>query len=446
MKSFGATALVGRLGWWLKVACIVGWMGSLAWGQELRFQRDIAPVLRERCVGCHQAGKAKGSYRLDTFELLMKAGSSGLTPVVPGKPGESRLATILREKDEEDRMPQDAEALTVEEIGLVERWIVEGARYDGPDPVLAWVVEEELPEAPDRYGRPWPVMALAWNPEGTRLAVAGYREVRIHGTNGALLHRLGRMPERIAGLAWGVGERLAVAGGRPGRGGELWMLTGMDGTRQRLGTSGDLMLAVAFSPDGSRLLAGGTDQALSVYSAGDGRRQLHLPHHADWVTAVAWSPDGNRFGSASRDRTARVCSAKTGEGESAFTEHGTVVGGLVFGLEGKWIWSGGRDRRLRAWDGGNSEQKKNLDGWGDEVFAVVLGGGRIWAASRDGRVGSYRAEDGGKPREFRVPGERLTALAVSEVGRWIAVGTQSGRVQIRRMESEEKPVTEWRQE
>lgn len=418
----------------------------MALGEEVRFQRDIAPLLRERCVGCHQAGKAKGSYRLDTFELLLKAGSSGLTPVVPGMPGESRLATILREKDVEDRMPQDAEALTEEEIGLVERWIVEGARYDGPDPVLAWVVEEELPEAPDRYGRPWPVMALAWNPEGTRLAVAGYREVRIHGTNGALLHRLGRMPERIAGLAWGVGERLAVAGGRPGRGGELWMLNGMDGARQRLGTSGDLMLAVAFHPDGSRLLAGGTDQALSVYSVSDGRRQLYLPHHADWVTAVAWSPDGNRFGSASRDRTARVCSARTGEGKSAFTEHGAVVGGLAFGLDGKWIWSGGRDRRLRAWDAGNSEQKKNLDGWGDEVFAVVLGGGRIWAASRDGRVGSYGAEDGGKPRQFRVTGERLAALAVSEAGRWIAVGTQSGQVQIRRMESEEKPVAEWRQE
>src|SRR3954454_7011607 len=54
---------------------------------SVSFKRDVAPVLLQRCQGCHGPDKVKGEYRLDTLRRLMKAGSSGDAPIVAGKPG-----------------------------------------------------------------------------------------------------------------------------------------------------------------------------------------------------------------------------------------------------------------------------------------------------------------------------------------------------------------------
>src|SRR5688500_12819933 len=102
--------------------------------EPVSFTRDIAPVLREKCLTCHGAEKAKGNYRLDTFELLNKPGSSKTAPIAPGKPSQSHLYELLTASDEDDRMPQKDEPLPKAQIAMIERWIREGAEFDGPDP------------------------------------------------------------------------------------------------------------------------------------------------------------------------------------------------------------------------------------------------------------------------------------------------------------------------
>ena len=49
------------------------------------FTRDIAPILVQKCQGCHGPDKPKGGYRLDTFDRLMKPGDGGTAPLVPGE-------------------------------------------------------------------------------------------------------------------------------------------------------------------------------------------------------------------------------------------------------------------------------------------------------------------------------------------------------------------------
>ena len=98
------------------------------------FLRDVAPILRERCTGCHDGRKAKGKYRLDSFDWLRKPGSSGESPVVPGDPAKSPLHRLLLAPDPDDRMPKDADPLPAAQIDRIARWIREGAAFDGPDP------------------------------------------------------------------------------------------------------------------------------------------------------------------------------------------------------------------------------------------------------------------------------------------------------------------------
>ena len=57
-------------------------------GQEVEgagavsFSKGIAPILAKKCVACHGPEKSKGHFRLDSFELLMKAGESKSASVV----------------------------------------------------------------------------------------------------------------------------------------------------------------------------------------------------------------------------------------------------------------------------------------------------------------------------------------------------------------------------
>ena len=59
------------------------------------------------------------------------------------------------------------------------------------------------------------------------------------------------------------------------------------------------VFALAWSPDGSRLMTGGgADQQVRLWDAATGATIVTLTGHTDWVHAVAWSSDGTSLASA----------------------------------------------------------------------------------------------------------------------------------------------------
>src|SRR2546423_7930054 len=144
-------------------------------GAGVSFRRDVAPILLDRCQKCHGPEKAKGDYRLDTFERLMKSGESGEAPLVAGKPGESQLYQLITTAEDEDRMPKKSDPLSAASIAVIAKWIAQGAQYDGGDRTasLASLVEREHPGPPEGYRRAGPGAALTFNPRGAGLAGGG---------------------------------------------------------------------------------------------------------------------------------------------------------------------------------------------------------------------------------------------------------------------------------
>ncbi|QIF02478.1 c-type cytochrome domain-containing protein [Roseimicrobium sp. ORNL1] len=367
------------------------------------FTKDLAPILADKCVTCHEEKKAKGRYRVDTFELVGRAGSSDDPALTPGKPDASTLYTRLVSHDEDERMPQKDDPLPPAQIALFKKWIEEGGKFDGPDPKtplaeLLSTTKKETPSTPEKYPRPVPVTALAFAPDGQSFFSSGYHEVLEWNVNdGALRRRIASAPERVLALAvQREGDLLAVAGGAPGRSGEVMVISRSTGKLiQRLPNAKDTILAAAFSPDGSLLAVGGADNLVRVFRASDWKLAWKAEAHADWITYLAISPDGQLLVSTSRDRTARIFTAAKGEPGITFTNHGSAVTCAAWDPNGKILYTSAADGEVRRWpwesevDGSGRATDLLLKGGRQEVTRIAMAGPRLITASADGRIRAY---------------------------------------------------------
>ncbi len=122
----------------LAVAICAAWPAprlSAAAAQDVQFNRDIRPLLSDRCFYCHGPDEKnrKAGLRLDTFEGATKD-RGGYRAIAPGKPDESELLRRVTAHDAGEVMPPPRAkkpAVTPQEAELLRRWIAQGAKYQG---------------------------------------------------------------------------------------------------------------------------------------------------------------------------------------------------------------------------------------------------------------------------------------------------------------------------
>lgn len=400
------------------------------------FQKEIAPILMNKCQGCHGPEKSKGAFRLDTFERLNKAGESNAAPLVAGKSKASHLYQLITTADDDDRMPKKGDPLGSAEASLIQHWIDQGAKFDGPDPTaeLATLVKEpEQPDPPAIYPSPVAITALAFSPDGKELAASGYHEITLwNPADGKMLGRIKGLGERVYGLAYSPdGKWLAAADGTPGVFGEVRLCDPeARSAGKRLERISDAMLAVRFSPDGKQIAAGGADNAVHLYDAATGKRELLIEQHADWVSEICFSPDGTKLATASRDKSARVFDCKTGATISAFLAHEEFVSGVAFGDDGRTIYSAGRDRKLRMWQTTDAKASAKVIKFDAEPFKLLASGGMLFSTCADGVVRQYSQQKLDLVREFPAMGDWVYAVAVDVKNGRLAAGCFNGRVRV----------------
>lgn len=107
----------------LKAALVAIFFTLSAGGAEgVDFLRDVQPVLRARCHGCHGASQQMKGLRLDQKESAMRV-------VRPGKAAESLLLARLTDPDPKRRMPPGVAALPEKELASIRQWIDQGAPW-----------------------------------------------------------------------------------------------------------------------------------------------------------------------------------------------------------------------------------------------------------------------------------------------------------------------------
>jgi hypothetical protein len=94
-----------------------------------RFNRDIRPILSEKCFPCHGPDSAsrKADLRLDQRKAAVEAGA-----IVPGKPEKSELVRRIFSEREAKRMPpaRSKKELSQTQKELLRQWIAAGAEYE----------------------------------------------------------------------------------------------------------------------------------------------------------------------------------------------------------------------------------------------------------------------------------------------------------------------------
>jgi len=101
--------------------------------EPIVFNRDIRPILSDRCFACHGPDKnhREAGLRLDLRDAAVTKAESDAIAIVPGQPDSSELIRRIASTDPDERMPpgEHQKPLTPEQVETFRRWIAEGAVY-----------------------------------------------------------------------------------------------------------------------------------------------------------------------------------------------------------------------------------------------------------------------------------------------------------------------------
>jgi hypothetical protein len=93
------------------------------------FNTQVKPIFNKKCITCHGGVRRKSGFSLlFRSEALMK-NESGKPAIIPGDPEHSEMLRRLSLKDPEERMPYKHAPLSKDEIGVLTKWIKEGAPW-----------------------------------------------------------------------------------------------------------------------------------------------------------------------------------------------------------------------------------------------------------------------------------------------------------------------------
>ena len=129
------TSVWFRIGYLSLIIFLLGFTVTLqtADAEKLRFDRDILPILSDKCFACHGPDPAvrQANLRLDTKEGAFSA-PSGYPIIVPGEPENSELVLRITHTDIDQRMPPQISNRqpTQEQIDTLIQWIAEGAEWE----------------------------------------------------------------------------------------------------------------------------------------------------------------------------------------------------------------------------------------------------------------------------------------------------------------------------
>jgi hypothetical protein len=319
------------------------------------YDRDITPILRTYCSGCHNGRDTEGEFSVETFASLRRGGAGSGDPITPGDAAASVLIQRIESTDADHMPPADEPQLPAADLATLKAWIMAGAAAPANDVSLLETLI--VPKLPPHVGLK-PVTALAVSPDGARLAVARGRTVEILAADGAAgtaapapLLTISDLPGVTNAVQFSRdGSRLVVAAGITGLSGVAELRDAATGRLVRsFGGHRDVLYDAELSPDEKTLATAGYDRSIKLWNVADGALVRSIDIHNGAVFDLAWHPTGKVLGSASADETIKLWRAADGVRLDTLSQPQGEMTAVAFTADGKRLIGAGRDKRIHLW-------------------------------------------------------------------------------------------------
>ena len=247
-----------------------------------------------------------------------------------------------------------------------------------------------LPEgAIARFGKGF-AFDFEYSPDGTRLAVASTIGVWLYDTQThEELHFLTGHTDYVTGVFFSPDSKTLVS--QSGYGEEwsppmtkLWDINTGE-LKATLTEHEGAVNSIVFSPDGETLAIAYNDNTIRFWDGVTGEPKSTLTGH--WCKIIAFSPDGSRLVGGSSEEI-HFWDVATGELQLTFAAHANSIDALKYSPDGKMIASRGGDNNVCLWDANTGEFLRIFrDNTGDssidfsrdsKTLAIVSYDGTIW--------------------------------------------------------------------
>ncbi|MCE6998156.1 TIR domain-containing protein [Saccharothrix sp. S26] len=285
-----------------------------------------------------------------------------------------------------------------------------------------------------------PVWPLLLDPRGRSVAygdAAGVVWVR-DVPDGAVRWRLPGHAERVWALAFHPDPDVPVLATADDSGAvRIWDLTTGEETRRLLTPGGTAVYTVSFSPDGSRLVAGGQSADLRIWDPVSGECVHHLDAHGGHVYAAAFHPTERLLASGDTTGAVRLWRLPDSDddrptGTALQHRQATAVYHLAFSPDGSTLASGDSDGTVRVWDGRTGQDRHEVAAHRGPVWPLAFrpDSAQLATTGRDGTLRLWDPFSGRQRHELRGHGRRVTRVAFDPTGDLLAASGNDGVVRI----------------